>query len=363
MNKLINKTFKTLCLLVLMPAAHAAEFCVTTSAGLQSALNSAAANSQHDVIKIAEGNYTTPGAEFSFLGNDSWDLEISGGWTEFFGNPCGQQLSGNAFFTTLDGDGSNRVLRIRLAGTADLTLSQLMLANGAVSTNQRGAGLFVYSTLNDHLGDITVEQVAFLNNQADNGAAVSLTGGHKVIMRNNLFVANHSAFGANVDLIQNDSHGIYFTNNTVYFNTNDSSDAAGVRMWTSGTSQALVANNLLWANDNHDFNKASNGMYFWHNNNFQSRTGINPINDFNNTSLPPNFDSGLLNFTPSPGSPLVNAGREPCTVCPFPTPFEDAWGMGLADLAGDPRSQSTAVDIGAIESPYERDLIFMTLFE
>ncbi len=338
---------------------HAAEFCVTSSAGLQTALNSAASNSQHDVIKIAEGSYTTPGAEFSYYGVNSWDLEISGGWSEFFGNPCGQQLSGNAFATTLDGNTSNRVLRIRAHGTADIKISGLMIANGLVGNTFRGGGLYVYSSQNDHLGNITIEKTAYLNNEAEFGGAISLSGGHRVILRNNLFAANHSLSGHTVSIVQNNSYGVYFTNNTMILNDTDSGTlSSGLRLYISGSSQSLIANNILYDNENFDLTLAGSGNHHVYNNNIGVQNGVAPWAAINNFSLPNRFDSGILNFTPSNTSPLVNNGTHPCSVCPIPVPFDDAWGLGLTDMEGDTRVLVNRVDIGAFESPYERDLIF-----
>jgi hypothetical protein len=75
--------------------SKAAVYCVTNSAQLQSALTSAQNSNEYDLIRVAEGHYVTPDSEFKYTSTSGWDLGISGGWTEFFGNPCGQQLSGS----------------------------------------------------------------------------------------------------------------------------------------------------------------------------------------------------------------------------------------------------------------------------
>lgn len=346
-----------------MSLNQAAEFCVTSSAELQSALTSAANNAQHDVIKIAEGSYLTPGSEFSYFGTNSWDLEISGGWSEFFGNPCGQQLTDNAFATALDGNQMNRVLRVRAFGTSDITISNLMLINGKVGDPERGGGLHLYGAQNEHLGDTLIERVAFVNNEAKFGGAISISGGNKMSLRNNLFVVNHSLVSNNVSIVQNDTTGVFFTNNTVYANTTDTASSGGLRVYTSGTSGALVANNVLWDNDNSDLDMGGGGDKYLHNNDIGIRIGSTPISDEGNFSLPPRFEGGLFNFTPSAISPLVNAGRIPCFICPIPVPFDDRWGVGDTDVLGNERVQDNAVDIGAYESDHSRDLIFMHVFD
>ncbi len=80
-------------------AATAAEFCVTNSAQLQASLDAAETNGQSDTIRIATGSYEVPlsgGFVYNSLapvGGDDHNISVIGGWTEFFGNPCGQVLS------------------------------------------------------------------------------------------------------------------------------------------------------------------------------------------------------------------------------------------------------------------------------
>jgi len=69
-------------LYIYISVSYAATFCATTSSELQSALDSANTNNQHNLIKIAEGSYETSGSQFSYKEsgtNAGWDLEISGG--------------------------------------------------------------------------------------------------------------------------------------------------------------------------------------------------------------------------------------------------------------------------------------------
>lgn len=57
---------------------------------------------------MAESAYTTRGVAFDYNANDGYDLTISGGWSEFFGNDCGQQISTNPFITAIDGGSTSR---------------------------------------------------------------------------------------------------------------------------------------------------------------------------------------------------------------------------------------------------------------
>lgn len=364
----MNKYFVLIIILIShVKVSYSATFCVTTSAGLQNALNSANTNNQHNLIKIAEGNYTTPGSQFSYNANNSnagWDLAISGGWTDFFDNPCGQQLSGSPFLTILDGNSNNRVMRIIASGSADITVSNLMFLNGVVGNSYRGGGLEIRSTQNDHTGNLKLERNAFINNEADFGSAFTTNGFNKMVIRNNLFVANNAIAGFAVDLLQNDGLGIYYTNNTLIYNTQvqENTFGAGVDIAVNGSSKAAVYNNLSWGNEFYDLRLRGTGDHFLHDNDTEVRVGVTPLTDSGNFSSPPQFDTGILNYTPSLSSPLVNKGRIPPFVVPLPTPFQLAWGLGDVDMLGNTRIQGGRVDIGAYESSPEVP-IFVNSFE
>ncbi len=354
----------TITLLLITTVGWSATFCVSDSTELQSALTTAQDNLAHDVIKIKEGNYVTPGSEFYYYEDDGFDLQISGGWSEFFGNPCGQQTSQSAFNTVLDGNSQNRVLRLRKTGSANISVSNLTIINGLVDDPQRGGGIHFYDYNNASTGTLVINNTFFINNEAKFEGAISASGAEKITLKNNLFVGNHSLAGNTVSIVQNDGYGVYATNNTFVSNTTDASlKLAGLRVFVSGTSRALVANNLLWGNDNHDLEFGGSGDHYLHNNDIGSRTGVQPFSDINNFSLPPRFASGILNFTPSEISPLVNKGRHPCTICPIPVPFSQAWGLGSTDTNGNTRIQHNQVDIGAFESAHEPDLIYMNGLE
>ena len=92
---------------------HAANLCAESAAQLQTHLDTADSNSQDDTIQITTGQHMV--SEFMYFGsanNEDFDLTISGGWTEFFGNPCGQQLSASAFDTVLNGSSGGRIITL-----------------------------------------------------------------------------------------------------------------------------------------------------------------------------------------------------------------------------------------------------------
>jgi len=364
------KNFKLITTLIIVllvdlnQSVNATEYCVTTSAGLEFALTVSEANGQSDIIRIAEGAYDVPVGGFYFDSDENYDLDISGGWSAFLSNPCGQRPTPNAFGTMLDGKGANRVMTLSVGQSSDLKVSHLFFLNGFVAgTNQHGGGLNVASK-EGHLGQVLIENNTFYNNSATLGSALSIVRGYRIDFRNNLITLNHSELGSAVLIGNADAWGVYFTNNTVYQNTSDSNqptNAAGLFLATFGTSSALVANNIFWDNDNHDIRVIEDGYKYLKNNDYQSYSGSFDEVSMN-MQVAPEFESGWFNYTPVYNSPLVNAGTTPPSVIPIPPPFISDWSVGTHDINGDARTQHAQIDIGAVESPHG-DLIFIDGFE
>ncbi|MGJ8663331.1 MAG: hypothetical protein ACSHWU_06760 [Marinicella sp.] len=346
---------------------HAAEFCANTGAGIQAALTIAQSNNQHNVIKIVEGSYTTPGSEFSYSEGAGWDLTISGGWTEFFGNTCGQQLSGDPWNTVLDGDSTTRIMNIRSGGNSEITISNLTFINGGNAALSAGGGLrFWHASGFTHTGQVNIERSIFINNQAEKASAITFySSGERSYFRNNIFTLNESTNGNNtIEINQDSGSGIYFTNNTVFDNSGDASNNfGGLQVYTATGSETLIVNNILYNNGNRDLHLSFSGDVYLKTNNIGNLFGTTPIESTGNISAPPHFVPGLFSYTPASYSQLLNAGTKPCSTCPLPIPFDEFWILGTVDILGDIRVQHGRVDIGAIESPHESELIFVNGFE
>ena len=349
----------------------ATEFCVTSSAGLEFSLAIADSNNQSDVIKITNGVYDVPLSGFVYFSEENFDLDISGGWSEKLGDPCGEQLSGNAFATVLDGNTATRVLFVGIGDDSSLRVASLFFANGFLPQGFGAAGLLV-STGNNHTGEVVIENNAFINNQAGTASAFSIWASEKLTVRNNLFVANSNNTGFTVEILQSDGSGVYFTNNTIYQNSqvvpipaenqlSGNGNGSGLLLNVNGTSQAFLGNNVFWGNDVSDLQLNGGGFKFLRNNNIDVQTGSADI-DFGNISAEPLFEVGLFNYRPAAGSPLINAGVEPLPVVPQPPSFDQNWDVGMQDLVGNDRVQMGGVDMGAVESA-QLDIIFSDDFE
>ena len=360
------KTAVWLSLMVMMVPLQAAEFCVGTVAELRSALNTAESNNEDDDIRIELGTYESNGSTFIYNETQGFDLRISGGWIDFFDNDCGIQTPNQPLQTILDGSQSTQALYIRTALNANIEVSNLSFQNG--NTTLSGGGLYISKAENLNTGEMIIANNSFVNNQATFGAALSVSGAATFHVRNNLIIANNAIVRNSVSVVQNNANGIYFNNNTVIGNTsNEVAESGAVYLTTSGTSNLLIANNILNGNQLEDLdarNSSTEATYYLYNNNVDVLVGSVPDVVANNFNLPNRFESGFFSFTPDADSPLVNAGRNPCGfICPFPTPFVNDWELGDTDILAQGRIQMDAVDIGAIESSYSGDLIFWNRFE
>ena len=344
----------------------AAEFCVTSSAGLHSALSSAESNNQHNVIKMAEGTYLTNGVTFEYDEDLGWDLTVSGGWTNLLGDPCGQPGTGNPLNTVLDGNLQGRIMSIQSGGSSDITISNLLFLNGGTDTLNSAGGLRFWSTNSvAHTGRTTIERNAFINNHAEKGSALAFfSSGPKSYIRNNIFNLNQTHDGNyTVEVNQDVDSGIYVNNNTLVQNQgNSNNNYGGIVIFTTATSDTYVGNNVLYDNGNRDLHISGAGDVYVHYNDVGIQTGSTPISSQGNFSADPQFNVGIFEFTPSYGSPLVNAGFDPPNAVPIPTPFHLAWFEGTLDVLGNTRKQLGRVDLGAVETAAEPP-IFMHGFE
>ena len=351
--------FLTVLLGLTFSGAKAAVFCASNSGGLQIILDAIEDSGDAHEVRLVDGLYEAPVGGFEVdLTNDT-SIDISGGWSEFFGNPCGQQLTGNAFNTVLDGMGTEQILHVIARDNSDIKVSHLYFASGFVTgVTGRGGGLRI-TGLEGFVGYVVVENNAFINNSARFGGALNISRGFRVDVRNNLFAYNHTEVGAAVEIVSGEL-GAYFNNNTVYGNTTDDTDPE----WTAGLflsvidSSGLVANNIFWNNDLHDL-KITGGNSYFKFNDYESYVG-NFDHVEMNIQVEPEFENGFVGYIPVYDSPLVNGGTQPLAITP--TPFEHGWEVGSTDLYGNPRIQNTQIDIGATESPHG-DLIFMDGFE
>lgn len=344
------------------PDARPAVFCATSSAGFEFVLAAAEGNGEHDTIRLATGTYNAPPGGFRYFAgtNEDFDLTVSGGWSEFFGNACGQQLEGSPA-TTINGQLTDRGLEVKLNDSGTLRISRLSFINGFVNDPQRGGGLWIRAETG-YAGSIFIERNLFFNNQARYGGGLKLgisgSGLVQVHVVNNLFRLNRARqSGGAAELVLNGGTGITLgarlnvVNNTIVNNLVDTSDADSIGgIFVSGTVPSKhIVNNNLWGNQGLDLrvNRSSSNFFaLWHNNFETSLFPSPPNSDFGNVSIQPVYESclGFLCFSgvPLPNTPLHDGGLEPGMI--------SAWSPGTADYRGLARIHDDTVDIGSFES-------------
>lgn len=337
--------------LLLCNQTYAEVYCVENSSEFRAALLDAQGNGESDEIRLKIGDYLTAGNEFFFNGRvEAHGIKISGNWINFMGGDCVRQVLGQN--TVLDGGDQDRILNIISDIDVDVTVSDLIFLSGlSISTNNdRGAALRIGGAVG-FTGEVLVERNQFIGNEAK--FSVILVGdGEVVSIRNNFIFANHTEGNAVVELVNSNATGVYFTNNTVIENTSDG-DFAGVRIFTSGTSEVQVINNVLWNNELRDLTVTSQENYSLLNNIIGVSVGI-PDWSLNNSSESPEFQSGLFNYTPAIGGNLFNRGYNIIGGTSL-------MNYGPFDELGHTRIIHSTVDIGAYEAREEP--LFFNSFE
>lgn len=361
-------------LIITTSYSNAETFCVSTSAQLISTLITAQNNGEADEIRLKTNIYIAPFQQsFNYIAPDTetFGLNITGGWTGV-GFTCVNQ-PGYALNTVIDGNFGNRVFNISPKGSQTIQITGLTFINGEIS-GENGGGLNIIAPTSGGFipvgfdGTIIVENNAFISNQAGSASALNIEGANTIIVRNNLILDNHATISNAVYLDNRSEIGIYFTNNTVMGNTTDSisSAAAAVSIYTSGSSQGFIANNILWGNYNGQaldlrFDSfEGSGNFYLYNNDIGSYIGFS-LNEANNISATPEFQAGIDNYTPQYNGNLYNQGIEPPVFFPTPIPFNLDWYEGDEDFTAMNRIMNGLIDIGAIETV--SDVIFEDGFE
>ena len=378
----------TLVLLGMSTLTLGATFCVGDAAALQNALNVAENNGEDDSIRIKSGDYLTPnGQPFRFDNNEAHDLSISGGWSDFGQLSCFNQIGGDPYETTLDGNNATPVLWLTNNGHdgVDISVSDLSIINGDWDQPSGNGGLWINHYSQANTGSVLVDRMYFAGNDSGGGSALRIAGDHQFVVRNSVF-SNNTTTGSGVVNLNTtvEAKGVHFINNTLMNNQTTSSsttinNTSGLYVvlneFEQDIPQALVANNLFWDNQVSDFYLGANGVLgaggltFLYNNNFEGGYADGIADQANNSSLPPMLSQFILDFTPQFMSPLIDRGLVslPNTV---PPGFAHDWDPGTQDFddvsgaltQSFGRVVNNRLDIGALEAGPETP-IFKDGFE
>ena len=338
--------------LALVPGtSQAVDFCVGNSTDLEAALLASAVNgATADTIQVRVGTYLSPangfGAAAAFGAGDS--ITIEGGWMSTELIPCATQ-STDPSLTIIDGEGVRPAMLLRhQTGGGNMTVRNLTIQNGlrnvGMTGDDRGGGLYA-AGFAGYVGDVLVERCIFRGNVATllGGGLQATSDGGAVTVRNNLFVGNTASQGAAMYVFGNGGIS-YVNNNTATGNVSTSASNNSVALSADGSNTVLVTNNIFWGNTLPTQSDVLVSELVLLSNDIERPSAAPPAGNF---SVDPQF-VGASDFRLKPTSPLIDVGID-----------SPAGGVPALDLAGLPRIQGDAIDLGA----YEFDNLFKDSFE
>ena len=237
----------------------AANFCVSSASGLETALSIAANNGEDDTVQIVQGNYA---GNFVYASTEPSDISIEGGYTK----TCASRVV-DASNTVLDGSNNDSVLVLSSDQSVNFNVDGLTLQNGIAQTitpsgGTAGGGLNVSTN-----GSLTLTNCAVNSSSAGSGGGVCVGSSYwanniTVTLFNNTISNNYAkygggiyAFGAGMIILSNNT----ITNNTVGSGVVGSGGGGGVYLHGTGTmSTIILTNNTI---KNNTANYMING--FW----------------------------------------------------------------------------------------------------
>jgi hypothetical protein len=323
-------------LLASLPAS-AATWCVTTAAQFRTRLATAASNGEDDTINLARGIYLEANDEFMFNSNETFALDITGGY-----NADCSTLIRNPKLTILDGGGTIEVLNTNSKGA--VSLRYLTIQNGRQSGSS-GGGLSMAGT--GAGSQVILYNNILRNNVSDyavGAAIISVDGLIRVI--NNLITGNSAPGVGALYLDPGADSAVYLNNNTIAENTVTgtlNSTMVFINYTNPTVPNAYASNNVFWSNTGGSDMRFYDQRLQLNFNEYQNIVGIPFAASANNVTLNPGF-AGPGNFNLLPSSLLLNLG--------LATPIG---GLSPYDIEGHPRTYNGLIDFGA----YERgDIIF-----
>jgi len=336
--------------LAIATSAAAVTRCVSTAAGLDTALKEWANNATPVTIQIEQGTYVLPSVtasmDYENLGSTHAPLQLLGGFTT---NCASRELY--AANTIIEGEGSLTKTDFVIAWkNADVMIQ------GITFRKMHGVGL----GLNEGgTGPLTVNNVVVTDMRSDDGGCAIGYGASEqsdARFENVLIYNNHAAGGLcvnNVDLYtQYPSAAFIFLNSTI---TNNS----GFGIILNGGVTFFGYNDIIWG---HQLDLLRGIRLFESTNvpgpaeafhlsysdfaTVQSvvSSGINVVDTTGNLNIDPQFyNPSAGDFNLKPGSPLINKGA-PSTL------VYSGGGYSALDLADGKRVIGSAIDMGAYES-------------
>ncbi|MBI5058123.1 MAG: PKD domain-containing protein [Nitrospirae bacterium] len=336
--------------------------CVSNSAELRDAIDTASVNNMNDVIQLVQGTYGVSGieSEFYYGSAESYGLAIKGGYTSGCSN-----RSLNPSNTALDGQNIRGVMDIH-----NWTYSpyvKLMVEGVTIQNGQNGVGIYLES----FEGSIILKDNIVINNE-EGGISVNSSNAD-VTLTNNVIRSNYSQYYSGISLdctsgnivltnnivadniTDNEGGGIYaflyesnmdMVNNTITGNSSTTSGeyAGGIFLQMVGTPAVNIYNNIIWGNTalyggDIDIENVS-GTVNAYNNDFDPAKVYGAFtNEGGNINANPQFADAINgDYRVTTGSSAIDTGNNSAPSLP------------QKDFGGNNRTLGTAVDMGAYEN-------------
>lgn len=324
--------------------AGAAVRCIDSDVQLKSMFDAALASADTlEEVRLKTGNFLLAAGEIGYFGvlqGSNKTLLVSGGWSGAPGQ-CSTR-DGDPASTLLWGLGQRPVFAINASSTfsGSIVIENLSFGGGLATVAPTASCLSLGEQNGGQLG-IRVDRVrveACATAAGIMAPAVSLSGSGPMIVRNSLVAGNDAGLSVPVSLAAKGSVG-YVLNNTIANNVSANVNGfAGISASGNGAATLTLANNLFAGNvattaPRIDIRLGPDVALV--NNRYTGLFG-NPVSNSGGSSGAAGF--GENDFELAPESTARDAGA-------FFVPVL----QGTLDLAGRPRVQGSAVDLGALE--------------
>ena len=267
MKNVLKAVFVVVVFSLLAAQSNGAVFNVTTSNGLQTALDTARTNGADDTIRLQWGTYIAQGPfTYGTASNDNHSVTLSGGWYDNFA-----WQSEDALDTHLDGNDVNPVMVIDAnAEDVDITFTveNLTIENGYTrSGDVSGAGIEAYTgSAGQGSIDLKINNCIFQNNTAaNNKAGGAIYSNCSLEVEDCDFVSNSAYNGGALfityDADANQSVAPVIKNCT--FEDNSNYGNQGSTIWHN---VALQVSNCTFKGRSDGVSSSGNGSCIWGNN-------------------------------------------------------------------------------------------------
>jgi len=288
-------------------------------------------NGENDTIRLVRGTYQAlQTVAFTFSNSGTHKLDINGGYN----SDCSTIIE-NPELTILDGGGHFPVLQTN--SSADVSIRWVTFQNGLSGDNGSGllmnlvapggAAIIDYNIIRDNVSTFT------------NGG-LGISGSGLVYIEDNLIIGNSSTGEISAVSIGLTNSTVYFINNTIAQNSAVGSDSDAFDLGNLISTTFYASNNIIWGNTGTYDSSYYGGSPQFIDNDYASIDPASPAlaaGSTGNVNVDPQF-VGSGSFGLSSTSPLLNIG----TLTP-------PGSLPTIDIAGNPRSFNSQVDIGAYE--------------